>query len=1392
MPAGSVQTAGTDPSTVTVTGGATVDAGADGFQQRGSVTGVVFNDINGNGTRDAGEPGLAAVSVAVGPQTVVTDTAGVYTATGVPAGSVGVDIVAATLPPGVVQTAGTDPETVTVTGGATADAGADGYQAPPSTGSVTGVVFADLNGNGSRDAGESGIAGVSVQVGAQSVVTDANGVYTATAVPVGSVTVDVVEATLLAGSVQTAGTDPTTVTVSVGATADAGSDGYQIQGTVTGVVFSDLNGNGTRDGGEPGLAGVSVQVGARTVVTNASGSYTATAIPAGSVTVDVVDGTLPAGVVQTAGTDPNTLVVSGGVTVSAGADGYQPPVATGSVTGVVFNDLNGNGSRDTGEPGLAGVSVDVGAQTVVTDGLGVYLATGVQVGSVTVDVNEASLPAGSVQTAGVDPTTVTVAADATADAGADGFQQRGSIAGLVFSDTNGNGAQDVGELGIGGVTVLVGVLNVTTDANGNYGATNLAPGSITIDVVEASLPAGAVQTAGTDPSSVTVTAGVTADAGADGYQQRGTVSGVVFDDVNGNGSRDAGEPGLAGVDVLVGAQTVTTNAAGVYTAVGVPVGTVTVDVVQASLPAGMTQTAGVDPSTVTVTGGATVDAGIDGYRLATTTGTVSGVVFNDLDGNGTRDAGEPGLAGVDVQVNGAVVTTDGTGVYTATGVPAGTATVAVVNATLPSGWTQTAGTDPSTVTVTAGATADAGVDGYQAPAGTGSVTGVIFADLNGNGARDASEPGLANVAVQVGGQTATTDVNGVYTVNGIAPGAVTVDVVEASLPAGSVQTAGLDPSTVTVIVDTTADAGADGYQAQGSVTGTVFDDLNGNGARDAGEPGLADVDVLVGGQTVTTDANGVYTATTVAAGTVIVDVVDATLPAGVTQTAGTDPTTVTVNGGASADAGIDGYRAPTATGTVTGVVFDDANGNGVQDPGEPGLPAVSVVVNGVTVITDGTGSYTASGVPVGPVVVDVVDATVPAGRVVTTGNDPTTVMVTAGGTATVATGYRPGNRPPIADDEVETTPQGTPVTISVLVGDSDPDGDTLSVIAVTSPANGAAAINADGTVTYTPNPGFVGTDTFTYTVSDGRGGSTTATVTVTVTAIDHLPVAVPDTNRVTQGDACVGGTPTCVAGTVLGNDRGLEDGPLQLRVVTPPVHGTIVLNQDGSYIYSPDPTFVGTDVFTYEVCDRDGQCSQATVTIVVDAAPVPPTTDLQIVITTDSVPTPGGSGTYTVTVSNRSIVSETGPVVVTIVLPPGTTFDGVVGVEPDWTCTAAGQTVTCTTPQPIIGGAVTDVRIRVVYPPDVSGPIQIDARVTGVVRDTVPVNNAARIVVSGSTAGRGTTGGTSEPQTTGSDLTRTGQNLGLLVTLAMLSLLLGLAFVVASGRRSLPRNRRRA
>ena len=124
-----------------------------------------------------------------------------------------------------------------------------------------------------------------------------------------------------------------------------------------------------------------------------------------------------------------------------------------------------------------------------------------------------------------------------------------------------------------------------------------------------------------------------------------------------------------------------------------------------------------------------------------------------------------------------------------------------------------------------------------------------------------------------------------------------------------------------------------------------------------------------------------------------------------------------------------------------------------------------------------------------PITVTAVD---PDGNVVTT-----TFEITA------------NNPEPEATDDIASTEPGEAVTISVLANDNDPDGDDLTVSEETPPANGTIVINDDGTITYTPNAGFEGTDTFTYTITDSNGDTDTATVTVEVsdepTGLTPLP-----------------------------------------------------------------------------------------------------------------------------------------------------------------------------------------------------------------------------------------------------------------------------------------------
>ena len=110
---------------------------------------------------------------------------------------------------------------------------------------------------------------------------------------------------------------------------------------------------------------------------------------------------------------------------------------------------------------------------------------------------------------------------------------------------------------------------------------------------------------------------------------------------------------------------------------------------------------------------------------------------------------------------------------------------------------------------------------------------------------------------------------------------------------------------------------------------------------------------------------------------------------------------------------------------------------------------------------------------------------------------------------------------PVATTDSATTDEDTPVNIAVLANDSDPDGDVLSVVAVTQGANGVVSINPDKTVRYAPNANYFGADSFGYTIDDGHGGQSTANVEMTVKPVNDAPVITvsPASQSVQYSDA---------------------------------------------------------------------------------------------------------------------------------------------------------------------------------------------------------------------------------------------------------------------------------
>jgi hypothetical protein len=1002
LPAGLTVSTGNDPLPVTLTTGQNYNTADFGARGTGSLGDRVFHDVNGNGSFDLGE-GLSGVDVTVTADldgdgtnesvTVVTGSDGLWTVSGLRTTAAGVlytvTVDTTDLPVGLTVNS-VDPDggnnstsnvTLTNANGNRLDQDF-GYVG---TGSIGDLVWVDLNNNGTQDAGEPGIPGVTVTLtwaGADgnlltpgdnetyTATTDANGNYNFPQLPAGNFQVDLVNATLPAGLTVSTGNDPLPVTLTTGQnyiTADFGARGA---GSLGDRVFHDVNGNGSFDLGE-GLIGVDVTV---TADLDGDGSNESVTVVTGSDGLWTVSGlrTTAAGVLYTVTVDTTDLPV--GLTVNS----VDPDGGNNSTSNVTLT--NANGSR---------LDQDFG-----------YVGTG-------------------------------------------------SIGDLVWVDLNNNGTQDGGEPGIPGVNLTLtwggpdgNLLTIpdnetytaTTDANGNYSFPQLPAGNFQVDLVNATLPAGLTVSTGNDPLPVTLTTGQGYTAADFGARGTGSLGDRVFHDVNGNGAFDLGE-GLSGVDVTVTSDldgdgtnesvTVVTGSDGLWTVSGLRTTaagvlyTVTVDTTD--LPVGLMVNS-VDPdggnnstSTVALTNA-------NGNRLDQDfgylgTGSIGDLVWVDLNNNGTQDAGEPGIPGVTLTLTWAgpdgdlltipdnrtyTATTDANGNYSFPQLPAGNFQVDVVNATLPAGLTVSTGNDPLPVTLTTGqgyTSADFGARG------AGSLGDRVFHDVNGNGSFDLGE-GLSGVDVTVTADldgdgtnesvTVATGSDGLWTVSGLRTTAAgvlyTVTVDTTDLPVGltvnSVDPDGGNNSTSNVTLTDANGTSLDqdfGYVGTGSIGDLVWMDLNNNGTQDGYEPGIpgvtltltwagADGNLLTPGDnetyTATTDANGNYNFLQLPAGNFQVDVVTATLPAGLSLTTANNPYFANLPADTVLDNVDFGFRGP---GRIDGVVFRDSNQNGLPDSGERIANAVVNVtadIDGdgtaevITLTTDSQGNYSLPGLPV--------------------------------------------------------------------------------------------------------------------------------------------------------------------------------------------------------------------------------------------------------------------------------------------------------------------------------------------------------------------------------------------------------------------------------------------
>jgi len=196
--------------------------------------------------------------------------------------------------------------------------------------------------------------------------------------------------------------------------------------------------------------------------------------------------------------------------------------------------------------------------------------------------------------------------------------------------------------------------------------------------------------------------------------------------------------------------------------------------------------------------------------------------------------------------------------------------------------------------------------------------------------------------------------------------------------------------------------------------------------------------------------------------------------------------------------------------------------------------------------------------------------------------------------------------PPVATADSYSVGEDNTLNVAasgVLGNDTDDESDPLTAIKVSDPANGVLTLNANGSFGYTPNGNFNGSDSFTYKANDGTSDSNVATVTIAVNSVNDAPVAAADGPYPTDEDTELTISP---AGGVLGNDWDTESDPLQAYVFADPASGIVILNTDGSFTYTPNSNFSGSDTFSYRAWDGAAYSAPALVTINVNAVNDPP------------------------------------------------------------------------------------------------------------------------------------------------------------------------------------------
>lgn len=847
---------------------------------------------------------------------------------------------------------------------------------------ITGTVWVDRNGDYNDDPGDPGLAGVTVTLSTLSMgdpvgstTTDINGDFSFANVPVGSYTVSfsppgeyVME----------------TASLSVPQSGSVSAGAY-LPNTITGTAFVDNNQDGVQDDGEPGLPGVSVtmlddQNGniSGPITTGSNGQYTFSNLAPGTYTANFI---APSGYVLS-GSSNNTwkmATVTSDDTQMVNVPAYSAGITNSSISGTLWVDSNGDYTDDPGDPVLTGVPVTLftssGASigSTTTDSNGDFSFGGLSAGTYTLTF---STPSGYV----IESTPVTAETPGPESFVSVGAYQPDTITGTAFLDLNNDQLDDPGDPGVAGLSVtMVDQIGhsygpVTTDSNGNYTFSNLAPGTYQMTFTA---PSGYVLngSSNTSSESMTVTSDDTEPQDVPVYSATAltSVSGTVFVDSNGDYTNDSGDPGLAGAtvtlfnwwDVNVGKTTTDSNgdfsfpnlAPGTYTAAFTP-------------PSGYVMESA---SVTAVAPGAGTVVSVGAYQPDT----ISGTVFVDSNQDGVQDDGESGLPGVTVTMTDAngntygPITTDSNGNYSFSYLAPGTYTV---NFTAPSGYVVngSANTLSGSVTVTSNDSETLDAPAYSATTLV-TLSGTVFLDINGDDTDDTGDPTQAGVTVtlvnssgfEVGSMT--TDTTGAFSFPWLPVGTYTAVF---SAPGGYV----METTSVRAALPGSSSVLSVGVYQPDTITGTAFGDINNDQTDDTGDPAIAGAIVTMTDQNgntygpITTGSDGSYSFSNLAPGAYTLTF---TAPSGYVMdgTSNTWTTSVSVSSNDTETANIPIYPS-TQLGTVSGVAWLDRNGDQNFETGDTGLAGVTVTLdesNGQSesVTTSADGSYAFSNLPAG-------------------------------------------------------------------------------------------------------------------------------------------------------------------------------------------------------------------------------------------------------------------------------------------------------------------------------------------------------------------------------------------------------------------------------------------